>query len=199
MQRDDWNERYAAVENLWAARPNRLLVAEVGQLPPGRALDLACGEGQNAIWLASLGWEVTGVDFSDVAIEKARARAERENVRADFLCADLLGYTPEPEAFDLVIVLYLHVTGEERRIVLERAAEALAPGGTFVLIGHDLANLTEGVGGPSDPHLLCTPDQIASEIHGLEIEKAQSVLRDVAGEQRDAIDTFVRATRPLRT
>ena len=62
MQREDWDKRYAAVENLWAAKPNRFLVAEAADLEPGRALDLACGEGQNAIWLATLGWEVTGVD-----------------------------------------------------------------------------------------------------------------------------------------
>ena len=74
MRREDWDARYAAVENLWAAKPNRFLVAEVEDLEPGRALDLACGEGQNAIWLATLGWRVTGVDYSEVAIAKARAR-----------------------------------------------------------------------------------------------------------------------------
>ena len=68
MRREEWDARYAAVESLWAAEPNRFLVAEVGDLVPGRALDLACGEGQNAIWLATLGWRVTGVDYSDVAI-----------------------------------------------------------------------------------------------------------------------------------
>ena len=71
MQREDWDRRYAEVENLWAVRPNRFLVAEAEPLEPGRALDLACGEGQNAVWLASLGWDVTGVDFSEVAIAKA--------------------------------------------------------------------------------------------------------------------------------
>ena len=74
MQREDWDKRYAAVENLWAAKPNRFLVAEVADLEPGRALDLACGEGQNAIWLATLGWEVTGVDYSEVAPRRGRAR-----------------------------------------------------------------------------------------------------------------------------
>jgi 2-polyprenyl-3-methyl-5-hydroxy-6-metoxy-1,4-benzoquinol methylase len=196
MQREDWNRRYAAVENLWAVKPNRFLVAEAEGLEPGRALDLACGEGQNAIWLASLGWEVTGVDYSEVAIEKARARAERDGVPVDFLCADLLAFQPEPGAFDLVLVLYLHIPADGRRTVLERTADALAPGGTFVFVGHDLTNLTDGVGGPSDPQLLCTPDDIASELPGLEIEKAERVLRDVKGEERDAIDALVRARKP---
>ncbi len=196
MQREDWDKRYASVENLWAVKPNRFLVAEVAGLKPGRALDLACGEGQNAIWLATLGWDVTGVDFSEVAIAKARARAERDGVRAEFVCADLLGYEPAVGAFDLVLVLYLHIPADGRRQVLASAAAALAPGGTFVLVGHDLTNMIDGVGGPSDPDLLCTPDQIASELPGLEIVKAERVFRDVAGEERDAIDALVRAQRP---
>jgi SAM-dependent methyltransferase len=195
VRREDWDARYAAVENLWAAKPNRFLVAEVGDLAPGRALDLACGEGQNAIWLATLGWRVTGVDYSEVAIAKARERAERDGVDADFVCADLVTYEPEPGAFDLVAVLYLHIRADERRGVLEHAASALAPGGTFVLIGHDTLNMTEGVGGPSDPTIHFTPDEIASELPDLEIEKAQRVLRDVRGQERDAIDALVRARR----
>lgn len=195
MRRDDWNARYASVENLWAVKPNRFLVAEVADLEPGRALDLACGEGQNAIWLASLGWDVTGVDYSHVAIEKAQARAQRDGVDVEFTCLDLLEYEPAPEAFDLVLVLYLHIPAADRRLVLARAASALAPGGTFVFVGHDLANLTDGVGGPRDPDLLCTPDEIAAELPDLVIEKAESVLRNVAGEERDAIDSLVRARR----
>ena len=196
MQREDWDKRYAAVENLWAAKPNRFLVAEVADLEPGRALDLACGEGQNAIWLATLGWEVTGVDYSEVAIAKARARAERDGARVDFVCADLLEYEPPASSFDLVLLLYFHIPASERRSVLARAAGALAPRGTCVVIGHDLSNLTHGVGGPSDPNLLSTPDELASELPGLEIEKATTILRDVDGEDRDAIDNLVRARRP---
>jgi SAM-dependent methyltransferase len=94
MQREDWDRRYAAVENLWATKPNRFLVAEVSDLPPGRALDLACGEGQNGIWLASRGWDVTGVDYSDVAIRKATARAARDGIDARFVCADLVEFEP---------------------------------------------------------------------------------------------------------
>jgi 2-polyprenyl-3-methyl-5-hydroxy-6-metoxy-1,4-benzoquinol methylase len=196
MQREDWDRKYAEVENVWATRPNRFLVAEASGLAPGRALDLACGEGQNAIWLAGLGWRVTGVDFSAIAIEKARARAARENVEVEFLCTDLLELRPEPEAYDLVIVLYLHIHSSQRRPALENACGAVAPGGTLLLVGHDLANLTEGVGGPSDPALLWTADEIASELpDGLVVEKAEQVLRDVDGEDRPAIDTLVRARR----
>ncbi len=196
MKREDWDKRYAQPGHLWSAKPNRFLVAEVSDLPPGRALDLACGEGQNSVWLAEGGWRVTGVDYSSVAIEKARERAEREGREVEFLCADLVEYDPTPSAFDLVVVLYLHISPAERLIVHERAAAALAPGGTFLLLGHDLANMTEGVGGPSDPAIHYTADAIAAELPGLRIEKAEQVLRDVHGEERPAIDTLVRARRP---
>jgi SAM-dependent methyltransferase len=195
VRREDWDRRYASVENLWSARPNRFLVAEVESLAPGRALDLACGEGQNAIWLASLGWRVDAVDYSPVAIAKARARAERDGVDVAFEEADLVEYEPQSAAYDLVLLLYLHLPAEEHRLVLTRAARALAPGGTLVLLGHDLLNATEGVGGPSDDSLLYTPDDIAGELEGLEIEKAERVLRGVAGSERPAIDCLVRARR----
>jgi 2-polyprenyl-3-methyl-5-hydroxy-6-metoxy-1,4-benzoquinol methylase len=195
VKREDWDRRYSGVENLWSAKPNRFLVAEVEELPPGRALDLACGEGQNAIWLAEQGWTVRGVDYSGVAIEKARARAACDGVDADFVQADLVEYEPEEAAFDLVLVLYLHIPAAERPAVHAKAARAVAPGGTLLLVGHDLTNLTDGVGGPSDPGLLYTPEDIVAELDGLDIVKAERVLRDVDGADRPAIDVLVRARR----
>ncbi|HEU0248406.1 MAG TPA: class I SAM-dependent methyltransferase [Gaiellaceae bacterium] len=196
MRREHWNRKYAESESLWSTTPNRFLVAEVSDLGPGRALDLACGEGRNARWLAELGWTVTGVDFSDVAIARARELAAREHLAIEFVCADLLDYEPEPDAFDLVLVLYLQIQAIERRIVLERAATALRAGGTLLLVGHDLTNITDGVGGPSDPDLLYKPDDIVADLPALEIEKAERVLRDVADADRPAIDALVRARRP---
>jgi SAM-dependent methyltransferase len=139
---------------------------------------------------------VTGVDYSEVAIAKARDRAARDGVEVDFVQADLVEYAPEPNTYDLVTLLYLHIPSTERKGVHAQASAALAPGGTLLLVGHDLANATEGVGGPSDRDLLYTAAGIASELPGLEIEKATTVLRDVRGEERDAIDTLVRARRP---
>jgi SAM-dependent methyltransferase len=196
VRREDWDRRYAAAEHVWSAKPNRFLVAEVAELPPGRALDLACGEGQNAIWLAGSGWAVAGVDFSEVAIEKARDRAKREEVDVNFLCADLLEYEPAPGSYDLVLLLYFHLPPDGLRLVLGRARTALAKGGTIVVLGHDRSNMTDGVGGPSDPSIHYTPAEIARELPELEIEKAEQVLRDVEGEDRPAIDALVRARRP---
>jgi len=196
VKREDWNRRYAAVDSLWSAKPNRFLVAEVEGLEPGRALDLACGEGQNAVWLASLGWDVTAVDYADVAVAKGIERAARAGVAVDFQVGDLLDYVPEARSFDLVLILYLHISSDGLRLVLERATGALAPGGTLVLVGHDLLNLTEGVGGPSDRDLLFTPDEVVARLPGLEIERAERLLRDVDGHDRPAIDALVRARRP---
>jgi SAM-dependent methyltransferase len=196
VKREDWDRRYAEVESLWSARPNRFLVAEATDLQPGRALDLACGEGQNSIWLAQRGWQVVGVDFSEVAVAKGRRRAAEAGIAVDFQVADLLVFEPDSQAYDLVITLYLHLLPDERRLVLERAAGAVAPGGTFLLIGHHIANLTDGVGGPSDTRLLHTPEEIGAELPGLEVEKAERVLREVHDADRPAIDALVRATRP---
>jgi SAM-dependent methyltransferase len=196
VKRERWNEKYDGAELLWSEGPNRFLVAEAAALPPGRALDLACGEGRNAIWLAELGWAVTGVDFADVALAKAKTRAAARGVRVDLVHADLVDWAPPAGAFDLVLVLYLQLPAGELRSVLGGAAAAVAPGGTFLLVGHDLLNLTEGHGGPSEPGVLYTAADVVAGLAGLEIEKAERVLRPVEGAERPAIDVLVRATRP---
>jgi len=196
VRREDWDRKYGDTERLWSDEPYRHFLAEIEGLSPGRALDLACGEGRHAIALAELGWRVTAVDFSEVAIARARKRAAAAGLEVDFECIDLLGFEPDPGASQLVLVIFLQLPADERRLVLSRAATALAPGGTLLLVGHDLLNRTEGVGGPSDPAVLYTPDDIVSELPGLEIEKAERVLRDVADAERPAIDALVRARRP---
>jgi SAM-dependent methyltransferase len=181
-KRDAWNARYSAAELVWGAAPNRFLEAELGDLPPGgRALDLACGQGRNAIWLAARGWEVTAVDYSDAAIDRARRLAASERVEVEWICADVTGYEPAAGAFRLVVILYLQIPGEERRRVLEHAASALAPGGRLLVIGHARRNLTQGTGGPRDPDLLLDPEEVAAEIAelGLRVERAEHLRRPV--------------------
>ena len=197
MRREYWDRKYAEKEQLWAATPNRTFACEAEDLPAGSALDLACGEGRHAVWLAKRGWDVVAVDFSAVAVDRGRARAEREGVAVDFRAVDLLDFEPDESAYDLVLVLFLQLPADERRLVLGRATRALAPGGTFLLVGHDLTNLTEGTGGPSDSTVLYTPEDIVADVPALEIEKAERVLRDVADADRPAIDALVRARRPF--
>lgn len=200
MDSADWDSRYAGTDLLWSAGPNRFLVSELEGLPPGRALDLACGEGRNALWLAEQGWQATGVDFSAVAVERARAIAAERGLAAVFEQADVLAYEPPAAAFDLVIVFYLQLPAAERARALSAAARALAPGGTLLVVGHDLINRTIGSGGPQDPAVLFTPaDVVADACAGLTVEKAERVGRPVetAAGRRWAIDVLVRARRPV--
>ncbi|HKI93633.1 MAG TPA: class I SAM-dependent methyltransferase [Gaiellaceae bacterium] len=198
MDSETWNRRYAGRELIWTAEPNRFLVAEAGDLSPGRALDLACGEGRNAIWLAERGWRVTGVDFSEVALEKAGRLAASRGVEAEWIPADLLAYAPEPNVFDLVICFYLQVPAAERSAVVRAAATGVAPGGTFLLVAHDLANLEHGHGGPQEPAVLYTAEDVVADLDGLEIVKAERVDRPVETPEgeRIALDVLVRAVRP---
>jgi SAM-dependent methyltransferase len=197
VKRVDWNRRYAEGDRHVTDVPNRFLVAEATGLAPGRALDLACGAGRNAVWLAEQGWRVTAVDFSGVALSIARQLATRRDVTVDWVEADVLDWQPERRAYDLVCVLYLQLPAAERRRVLGRAADAVTPGGTLLVIGHDLRNLTEGWGGPKQPEVLFTPDDIVREIGDLTVEKAERVDRTV--EEPDgthvAIDALIRARR----
>ncbi len=197
--REEWNRRYAGKELVWTARPNRFLVAEAADLRPGRALDLACGEGRNAVWLAEQGWQVTGVDFSDVALAKAFELAAARRVEADWVRADLLDYRPEPRAYDLVLLFYLQLPAVQRRKIVRAAADGVAPGGTLLLVAHDSSNLEHGHGGPKEPAVLYTAADVVTDLDGsgVEIERAELLERPVAtadGEQT-ALDALVRARR----
>jgi SAM-dependent methyltransferase len=197
LDRADWDQRYAGSELLWSAEPNRFLVAETAGLAPGRALDLACGEGRNAVWLARRGWQVAGVDFSEVAIEKARRLASARKADVDWIVADLLDYRYPRETFDLVILFYLQLPAAERRQIVHAAGDAVAPGGTFLLVGHDSRNLERGHGGPKDATVLYTPHDIVTDLTGLEIDRAELVERPVETPdgERVALDALVRAHR----
>ena len=196
--RERWNRRWAGEERVHASTaPSRLLVAEVADLRPGATLDLACGAGRNAVWLAEQGWRVTALDFSGVALRMARSLAAERQVEVEWIEADAVAWTPPARAYDLVCVFYLQLPAPERRTALARAADAVRPGGTLLVLGHDLLNLTEGWGGPTQPDVLFTPDDVVAEIGDLRIEKALRVRRTVEepGASREAIDALVRATR----
>ena len=196
--REDWNARYTQKELLWTAEPNRLFAAEVGGLEPGRALDVACGEGRNAVWLAERGWRVTAVDFSDVALAKGARLAESRGVEVDWVVADALDYEPDRQAFDLVAVLYLQLPHDELVRALSHAADAVASGGTLFVLGHDTTNLAQGYGGPKDVSVLFTPEDVVAPLGGLVVERAEKVKRIVAlaDGQATAVDALVRAVRP---
>jgi SAM-dependent methyltransferase len=198
--RERWNRRWSGEERVHASTaPSRFLVAEVAGLRPGAALDLGCGAGRNSVWLAEQGWRVTAVDFSEVALRMARALADERRAAVEWIEADALDWTPPPRAYDLVCVLYLQLPEPDRRAVLARAADAVGPRGTLLVLGHDLLNLSEGWGGPTQADVLFTPDDVIASLPGdLRVEKAERVRRPVGdpAAARPAIDALVRAHRP---
>ncbi|MEV4223443.1 FAD-dependent oxidoreductase [Nonomuraea sp. NPDC049725] len=133
-----WDARYSESDRVWSGNPNDILVREAADLPPGTALDLGCGEGADAIWLAGRGWRVTAVDVSGVALERAARQAAEAGVadRVDWQRHDLGRSFPEG-VYDLVSAHFLHSYAElPRERVLRRAAEAVAPGGVLLIVGH---------------------------------------------------------------
>ncbi|MDH6287655.1 MULTISPECIES: class I SAM-dependent methyltransferase [Rhodococcus] len=193
-----WDERYSQSDLVWGAPPNAVVVERVTSLPRGRALDLACGEGRNAHWLATRGWEVTGLDYSAVAVDKARrvaAEAPRSvRERLDYRVADVTD-TDLGGEYDLVLMIYLHLAPEERLQVVNRAISALKPDGILMILGHDAVNLSQGVGGPQDAEILYTPDDLVNSFGGqLSVDVAERRFRET--DAGTAIDALVVAHRP---
>ena len=197
-----WNKRYAASELVWSVQPNLLFASEVADLEPGKALDVACGEGRNAIWLAEQGWEVTAIDFADAAVAKGVSIAARRGVFVNWVVADIAD--AEKCQYDLVAVLYFHTGQDERQEWLPTVVNFIAPKGVFIYIGHDPSNICDGMGGPQDPALLPSIKEVTNYLEGFKIEDARVVERRTTQETGHgdttsglAFDTFVRAIREL--
>lgn len=206
MDAAGWDARYAEKEFVWSAGPNQFVQEQVtthlADVRPGRAVDLAGGEGRNAVWLAERGWATELVEFSAVAISKAERLAGERGVRIATTLADVTAFPPLEPA-DLVLSCYLQLTGEPLRRALGHAASLVTPGGTILIIAHDRENLTNGYAGPQDPDALPTVEEVLAAIDGvgLEVEEAGQVFREVATDDgpRRAIDLLVRATRSNET
>jgi SAM-dependent methyltransferase len=199
MDAETWDRRYADTELVWSATPNQFVAEELADLAPGRALDLAAGEGRNAIWLARRGWSVTALDFSRVALDKGRGLAGDTPV--EWRHADATTWH-DPAAYDLAVVAYLQLPTEQRRAAVRAAFEALRDGGTFFLVAHDSTNLMEGPGGPQAPAVLMTAEDVLAALGGehFEVIRAERVPRHVeaghGGEpDRTAWDCLVRLVR----
>ena len=201
MNARDWDRRWQDKLRHAHGEPSSVVLAALDGLAPGRALDLGCGNGRAALWLAERGWRVTAVDFSTEALRQARERATTTGVEVDWVEADLAAYEPRRHAFDLVLVAYLHVPDGERGPILAKAAGAVAEGGTLLVVGHDRANIETGAPGPTDPSLLDTPADIVREIPELTIERAEQVRRPTEladGTPVEAVDALVLARNPGR-
>jgi SAM-dependent methyltransferase len=187
----EWDQRYAATELLWSKAANVFVAAEIEGLAPGVAVDLACGEGRNAIELAARGWRVTGVDFSAVALDKGRQLAAARGVEVDWRCTDVLTWSADEPA-DLVLIAYLQLAPPQRAQALRAAAGAVAPGGSLLLVAHDARNLVDGTGGPPYPEVLWTPAEAV--LPGFEVRRAETAPRAVG--ELTAWDTVVHLRRP---
>jgi trans-aconitate methyltransferase len=206
-----WEERYAGAR-VWSGEPNAALVAEVGGLPAGRALDAGCGEGGDALWLARRGWRVVAVDVSATALRRAAAHTEAGVVdRITWREADLLAWTPEPPpgaggeaGYDLVLAAFLQFPPVLRREVFARLASTVAPGGALVIVGHHPDDLDTAVRRPPDRELLYTADDLVRELADV-FEPGRWIVRTRTARPREVTapdgrpvtvhDTVLRAER----
>ncbi|MEU4365594.1 class I SAM-dependent methyltransferase [Promicromonospora sp. NPDC023987] len=163
MDAQHWDERYSSRDRLFSGNPNGVLVTEAADLPPGRALDVGCGEGGDALWLAGRGWQVTAVDISQVALDRAAAAAVGAGVpgRVTWRQADVATTPPPDGPFDLVSLQYLPLRVEPGHAALGRLLAVVAPGGTLLVGGHDVADLSPDDHHGFDPADYYQPDDVA--------------------------------------
>lgn len=168
FDRDAWEARYRAAPAVWSGRPNPQLVAEAAALAPGRALDVGCGEGADAIWLAERGWRVTAVDIATTALERAASRAatagDQVASRIEWTQADLRRQPPTEGAYDLVSSQFMHLPSESRGDLFARLAAAVAPGGTLLVVGHHPSDLHTSAHRMHFPDMMFTADQVAAAL-----------------------------------
>jgi SAM-dependent methyltransferase len=137
MDTREWDERYASRQDgMWSGRPNGVLVAELAGGSPGRALDVGCGEGADAVWLARAGWQVTGLDVSQVALDRAASAARAADVTVEWLCSDVAAMPPAPGGYDLVSVLYPALKHSPDDAAIRALLDSVAAGGTLLVVGH---------------------------------------------------------------
>jgi SAM-dependent methyltransferase len=174
VRAEDWDERYEASRQ-WSAEPNALIAGLLSGLPPGEAVDLAAGEGRHALWLAGLGWRVTAVDFSDVGLERGRGQDGAD--RVTWVPADVRTWSAPPASLDLVLVAYLHLPEDDAAALFPRTVEWLRPGGRLLVLGHDVANIEHGVGGPQEPSILHSVERLAPVAALLDVDRLEQVPR----------------------
>jgi SAM-dependent methyltransferase len=158
-----WEERFGGPETVWSGNPNVTLVEQASDLTPGRALEVACGEGGDTVWLAERGWQVTAVDFSQAGLDRTAAHAAQRGVgdKVTFEQHDLRTWQPPAAAYDLVTCHFFHLPDHQVLPAFARLSTAVAPGGTLLIAGHDLSDLETGIDRPAMPDMLYTAEDIA--------------------------------------
>lgn len=209
MDASTWNERSSGPDLGWPSEPNRWVVAELSGSAPGTALDLACGQGRNALWLADQGWEVVAVDadqaWLDRARDRQRAMEERDlsTLAITWECDDVTNRPLPSSAYDLVLLSYVQLEEYDRREVVRACVQAVAPGGTLLVVAHDASNLEEGYGGPQAPGVLYSAADLENDMRdhlssgAFALDRSGRVAREVETDEgaRVAWDVVVRVTR----
>jgi 2-polyprenyl-3-methyl-5-hydroxy-6-metoxy-1,4-benzoquinol methylase len=185
VRAEDWDERYSERQQ-WSTEPNALVAELLADLPPGDAVDLAAGEGRHALWLAARGWRVRAVDFSEVGLGRGRTQPGAERVTWE--AADVTTWAAPQESLDLVLVAYLHLPGPETVALLTRSVGWLRPGARLLVLGHDVANLSDGVGGPQEPAILHSVERLAPVAELLAVDRLEQIRRETpAGTALDTL------------
>jgi SAM-dependent methyltransferase len=192
----EWDERYREhPERIWSGEPNGSLTAEISGILPGRALDVGCGEGGDAIWLAAHGWRVTGIDMSQVAIDRAAAAGHEAGVTVEWICGDFV--TQPAGIYDLVTTHYLSLPKTEKETALAALLGAVAPGGTLLFVAHEVSDGDPTHTPGRDPALYIQPDDVAAHLgEGWTIVVYETRKRTSASAQSaHTHDVILRATR----
>jgi SAM-dependent methyltransferase len=182
-----WNDRYSSADRIWTGAANAQLVASAADLAPGVALDVGCGEGADAIWLASRGWQVTGVDVSTVALNRAAMEATSAGPdiaqRITWKQVDLLTWDLAPDQFDLVSAQFIHLPPAELAALHRQLAAAVRPGGMLLVVGHHPSDRHTSMRRPDLPCLFATAEQMAAVLDAGDWESI-----DTSAPHRTAID-----------
>lgn len=174
-----WDIRYGNAFYVYGTAPNDYLQQFAPRIPKGRVLSLAEGEGRNAVYLASLGYEVTGVDSSAVGLDKAQRLASERSVRITTIMSDLAQFPIEPNSWDGVISIFCHLPSTLRAQVHQRVVKGLRPGGCFLLEAYTPRQLLFKTGGPQNPDNMPDLESLKRELAGLRFEHAVELERDV--------------------
>jgi SAM-dependent methyltransferase len=199
-----WDERYGSAEAIWSGNVNPHLVTAAADLAPGVALDVGSGEGADAIWLATKGWQVTAVDISAVALERAARHAAKAGdevaARITWERGDVLSWDPAPRRYNLVSAQFMQLPQPALTSLHRRLAAAVQPGGTLLIVGHDPSDLETSAHRPHRPDLMFTADQVAATLDPDEWETISAAtperqILDPDGQQITIRDAVLRAVR----
>ena len=174
MSKDFWDKRYSEKEFAYGIEPNQFFKQQIDKLDPGKVLFPGEGEGRNAVYAAKLGWQVDAVDFSNSAKEKALRLAKENKVKINYTVVDLENYQIKNNHYDLIVMIFLHVPEETNQMIFERSILSLKIGGKLLIETFSKEQINNSSGGPNDPKLLFSEDELLKLTLELKTEQLES-------------------------